>query len=571
MVGPAGARLGWMSLLALAFLGRVMAASGAATGEVRVEKTVGSAPFSYQVQSVKEKSGFSVLYLTYPSPVVTDVVENNTIPAELYLPDGAQSWRAPRPAVLCIHILDGDFELERMTCSMLASNGICALMFKLPYYGERSPPEGTRALARQPRRFLAALEQARADVRRTVDLLASRPEIDPRAIGVTGISLGGIVAASAAAEEPRLARALLVLAGGDLRAIIDHADELRQLKQSFQQLPEAEREAALEALQKVDPLTHAPKLRGRAAEGRLMMINAGEDEVVPRDCTNQLAEALGLAGKVVWLEGLGHYTAMAAMPDMLQRTVEFFGQDLPPEARRAEKVAAAPSAVQQGLSFVQQVARLLGEEPAENRCHLLDLEVAVYGAAEQAAFSAGIYYARTCDGRFKIDARTKQFGRIALGRSPEPWMLAGERILAAGLEEENGRAPIFDQKSLTKLRAVAGALRAATMAPGVFEQLFAVTEGSEGGMPIVHVARRNGASERLRLVLDPERKQVRRLEIEWGGSRVEAELRVFETGAPIHEGLFRPVPAVERRQVDGKDLVAIFHAVSQFALAQVAQ
>ena len=150
-------------------------------------------------------------------------------------------------------------------------------------------------------------------------------------------------------------------------------------------------------------------------------------------------------------------------------------------------------------------------------------------------------------------------------------MLAGERILAAGLEEENGRAPIFDQKSLTKLRAVAGALRAATMAPGVFEQLFAVTEGSEGGMPIVHVARRNGASERLRLVLDPERKQVRRLEIEWGGSRVEAELRVFETGAPIHEGLFRPVPAVERRQVDGKDLVAIFHAVSQFALAQVAQ
>jgi hypothetical protein len=72
-------------------------------------------------------------------------------------------------------------------------------------------------------------------------------------------------------------------------------------------------------------------------------------------------------------------------------------------------------------------------------------------------------------------------------------------------------------------------------------------------------------------VLDPERKQVRRLEIEWGGSRVEVELRVFETGAPIHEGLFRPSPAVERQQVDGKDLVAIFRAVSQFALAQVAQ
>jgi dienelactone hydrolase len=560
-----------MSFLALLLLIRVTAASGAATGEVRVEKAAGSAPFSYQIRSVKEQSGFSVLSLTYPSPVATDVVENNTIPAELYLPDGAQSWPAPRPAVLCIHILDGDFELERMTCSMLASNGICALMFKLPYYGERSPPEGTRALARQPRRFLAALEQARADVRRTVDLLASRPEVDPRAIGVTGISLGGIVAASAAADEPRLRRALLVLAGGDLRAIIDHADELRQLKQSFQQLPDAEREAALQALQTVDPLTHAPKLRGRAAEGRVMMINAGEDEVVPRDCTEQLAAALGLAGKVVWLDGLGHYSAMAAMPDMLQRTVEFFGQDLPPDARRAEKAAAAPTAVQQGLTFVQQVARLLGEEPAENRCHLLDLEIAVYGAAEQAAFAAGIYYARAGDGRFKIDARTRQFGRIALGWSPGPWLLAGERILAAGMEEENGRAPILDEKSLTKLRAVAGALRAATIAPGVFEQLFAVAEGSEGGMPIVHVARRNGSAERLRLVLDPERNQVRRLDVEWGGGRAEVELRVFETGAPIHPGLFRPVPAAERQQVDGGDLVAIFRAVSQFALAQVAR
>ena len=90
-------------------------------------------------------------------------------------------------------------------------------------------------------------------------------------------------------------------------------------------------------------------------------------------------------------------------------------------------------------------------------------------------------------------------------------------------------------------------------------------------MPIVHVARRNGSAERLRLVLDPERNQVRRLDVEWGGGRAEVELRVFETGAPIHPGLFRPVPAAERQQVDGGDLVAIFRAVSQFALAQVAR
>jgi len=221
--------------------------------EVRVAETFDGEPFAYRVESVAKQSGFSVLHLTYPSPVVTEVVANNTVPAELYLPDGAESWVDPRPAVICVHILDGNFELVRMTCSMLASRGLPALMFKLPYYGERSPPEGTRALARQPQRFAAALKQARADVRRTVDVLASRPEIDAAHMGITGISLGGIVAATAAAEEPRLDRAMLVLAGGDLAAIIHHASETRPLSETIQALSATEQRQVEAALWKSTP------------------------------------------------------------------------------------------------------------------------------------------------------------------------------------------------------------------------------------------------------------------------------------------------------------------------------
>lgn len=571
MVRPSRIVLAWMVILTGILTARSLPADDAQAGEFRVEKTVDGKAFSYRVNSVKKQSGFSVLYLTYPSPIVTEVAANNTIPAELYSPDGAESWPAPRPAVLCIHILEGNFELERMTCSMLASHGISALMFKLPYYGERSPPEGTRALAQQPRRFLEALDQAKADVRRTVDLLASRPEIDPQAIGITGISLGGIVAASAAADEPRLGRAMLVLAGGDLRAIIDHAEETRQLSETLRRLPEAEQLAVERALAAVDPLTHAEKLRGRAAQGRVMMVNAGADEVVPRRSTEQLAEALGLTGRVVWLEGLGHYTAMAAMPDMLQKTVAFFGEDLPPEARRSKETAAAPTAVQVALGFVREVGRILGESPEENRCHVADLEVKVFSSAEKPAFAAGIYYARGRDGRFKLDARTPQFGRIALGRAPEPWMLAGERVLVGKLESGQSGEPVLDEKSRVKLQAVAGVLNAATMAPGIFEQLFAVAEGNEEGTPMIHIARRDRASERLRLVLDPDRKTVRRLAVEWPGGRAEVELKVFQTAAPVHEGLFRPVALPAQQQVDGEDLAGIFRAVVQFAISQVGQ
>ena len=49
---------------------------------------------------------------------------------------------------------------------------------------------------------LARVEHEQHLVRRTVDLLASRPEIDPERIGITGISLGGIVAVTAAESEP---------------------------------------------------------------------------------------------------------------------------------------------------------------------------------------------------------------------------------------------------------------------------------------------------------------------------------------------------------------------------------
>jgi hypothetical protein len=35
------------------------------------------------------------------------------------------------------------------------------------------------------------------------------------------------------------------------------------------------------------------------------MINAAQDEVIPRQCTEKLAEALGIKDRVIWFEGLG--------------------------------------------------------------------------------------------------------------------------------------------------------------------------------------------------------------------------------------------------------------------------
>lgn len=571
---PAGSLLLVSVLMTVSPLVQCIAEEGPAVPTtVTVTDTFDGHPFSYRVKSVVAMSGFTVQYLAYPSPVTSELPQNNTIPAELYLPDGYEDWQSPRPAVICMHILDGDFQLVRMTCSMLASRGIPALMFKLPYYGERGPKEGTRILARRPDLFADALKQARTEIRRTVDLLASRPEIDGDHLGITGISLGAIVAATGAAEEPRLRRAMLVLGGGDLMKIIMHADETDGLRETIQGLSDAERKTVEDALRDVDPLTHASKLRERAQQGRVMMVNAAEDNVVPRQCTEQLAAELGIGDKVVWLEGLGHYTAMAAMPKTLERTVRFFGQDLPDDVKLSME-KKPPTSVQVALDVIQRAATLLGDMPAEGRCHVLDATVTVTDEKGKELFSTACFFARDHGGRFKLDAQTDLVGRLALGSGSGAWFLAKDTLMQGTVapDGEDDSPKLVSDEDLTKIRTVAGALKATTMAPGIFEQLFAVTEETaEDGQIVIHVARRDGSPERLRLVLGDDRKTVQQLQVEWRDGRATVHLKAFQVNSPSHDGLFRPVPAAKVQNVSNEDLRRIFRAVADFGIQRLTQ
>jgi predicted peptidase len=249
---------------------------------VLVKKTFDNRAFSYEVKPLAERAGYKILRLKYPSPMVTSIEQNNTIPADYYLPEGIAPGDAQRPAVICLHILDGNDALTDMVCSTLASRGIPAIMFKLPYYGERGLPEGPEAMAKDPKLFAGAIEQASLDVRRTFDLLASREEIDPERIGITGISLGGIVAASAAGNEPRIHRAALLMAGGDLMTIIHHARETAPLSKMIKAMPASDRTLLEKKISAVDPLHFASQLRERAQRGQVLMLNAGDDEVIPK-------------------------------------------------------------------------------------------------------------------------------------------------------------------------------------------------------------------------------------------------------------------------------------------------
>ena len=141
--------------------------------------------------------------------------------AEYFAPVG---FGPKRPGVIVLHILGADFPLSRYMAARLADRGVAALFVKLPYYGERRPA----GEAQRTKRFLSAdiersvnsMRQAVCDVRRAAVWLAARPDVDPRRIGVSGISLGGIVSSLAAAVDPAIREGAFLLAGGDLATIL---------------------------------------------------------------------------------------------------------------------------------------------------------------------------------------------------------------------------------------------------------------------------------------------------------------------------------------------------------------
>ena len=230
---------------------------------IEVAHGFNKAAFRYCIEFAGDHDSFRVYRLTYASPVHSPTPQNNKIAAEYYLPKGLGPGSARRPAVICLHFLGGGEELVRLQCIALVQRGIPSLSFKLPYYGERGLPGGRSALIAQPKLFATAVQQAMADVRRTVDVLASRPEIDR--IGVMGTSLGAIIAASAAGQEPRIARAALLLGGGDLLSIVHQARETQELSNAMFRLAPGDRALVEQTIRQADPLQHARRTPAKGA------------------------------------------------------------------------------------------------------------------------------------------------------------------------------------------------------------------------------------------------------------------------------------------------------------------
>lgn len=272
--------------------------------------------FPFQAKYIRSSGPVRIFRVRFPSPVKTNLKANNTVHAEYFQPRG----KGPFPGVVVLHILGGSFPLSEMVANGLARRKVAALFVKLPFYGERRGKSRRRFLEFEPDVTQRNFTQGVLDIRRAAAWLANRPEVDSQQLGVTGISLGGIMSALAAPAEPRFANVAIVLGGGKLGEMVwQHSNRAAAAFRKSWLARGETRESFLKKVRPVDPATYGHLLKNR----RVLMIAARNDVIVPPESTRALWDSMGRKPKLVWLDA-GHISAALYLYGELERLCKFF-------------------------------------------------------------------------------------------------------------------------------------------------------------------------------------------------------------------------------------------------------
>lgn len=149
------------------------------------------------------------------------------VPALLFKRQGAA---IRQPVVIVLHGTGGSKEGMAGRLRELAARGFVAVAIDGRYHGARAAANSDGMSAYQSA-ILRAYRNGREhpflfdtvwDVMRLIDYLVTRDDVDPRRIGLTGISKGGMETYLAAAVDPRIAVAVPLIGVQSFRWALDH-------------------------------------------------------------------------------------------------------------------------------------------------------------------------------------------------------------------------------------------------------------------------------------------------------------------------------------------------------------
>lgn len=262
------------------------------------------APLDVQISSTEKKDGLTRHTLTYASP------RGGRVPAMLIVPDG----KGPFAGMLLMHGAPGNYGQMIPEAEDLARRGTLALLIDAPFSrGDRKQSAPLR-FDEQDR---ADQIQLIVDLRRGIDLLLARPEVDPKRLGFLGISYGGAMGGLLAGVDNRIAAYALAVGDG---GIVSHFTGADDTNGPLQQMPKEYASRWLERMEPIEPI----RFIGRAAPAHILFQNGRQDTMVPPADAEAYQKAASEPKKVLWYDA-GHGLNRQAIVDRHEWLTERLG------------------------------------------------------------------------------------------------------------------------------------------------------------------------------------------------------------------------------------------------------
>jgi uncharacterized protein len=237
-------------------------------------------------------AGITVSDVSYPSP------GGGTVSAWLVEPAGA----GLHPAIVYLHGSETDRDDLRDEAIAVAYGGAITMVLDAPF----AEPGADRHLLLQRYDDVSVEQRVNAvavmDVRRALDILVARPDVDPGRLGFVGHSWGANIGIDVAARDPRLHAALLMVPRPSWTGYLRTA-RVSWVSAARFNTPAAAWARYLDGMAPFDALPLVPRIEG----ANIFLQYGSTDGVIPQEISQQLVEALNPGAKV------SYYTAGHAL------------------------------------------------------------------------------------------------------------------------------------------------------------------------------------------------------------------------------------------------------------------
>ncbi len=234
-------------------------------------------PLKDSVRTIIDTTGFKLFSVGYNS------VHDKRVTALLSLP---KKGTTPVPLVILMHGLGDHKAVDYVEYGndLFLKNGFAVLRIDISDHGDRKNDVYDFDLTGDYKYWTRnVISQTVFDLRRAIDFIETRKELDHNRIGYYGISLGGIIGTVFCGVENRIKVPVIALAGGQLNLLYGE-NALSSEAKDFVSI--------------IEPLNFVEQISPRP----FLMLNAKNDEIVPPAMSKLLFYAAKDPKEIIWYD-----------------------------------------------------------------------------------------------------------------------------------------------------------------------------------------------------------------------------------------------------------------------------